>query len=55
MFTADLLERMVKTFLQTFIATFALSFAAPASVTNWGGWKAAGVAAILAALHAVSR
>lgn len=52
MFTADLLERSVKTFIQTFIATFSLSFLAPANITDWGAWKAAGVAAILASVSA---
>lgn len=52
MFTADLLERMVKTFIQTFIATFGLAFVAPASVTNAGAWKAAAIAAVLASVSA---
>lgn len=52
MFTADLLERAVKTFVQTFIATFGLVFIAPSDVTNAGAWKAAGIAAVMAAVTA---
>ena len=49
MFTADLFERVVRTFIVTFISTFGLVFAAPTDVTSAGGWKAAAIAAVLAA------
>lgn len=52
MFTADLFERAVRTFVVTFISTFGLAFAAPTDVTNAAGWKAAGIAAVLASVSA---
>jgi hypothetical protein len=52
MFTADLFERVVRTFIVTFVSTFGLVFAAPTDVTNAGAWKAAGIAAVLAACSA---
>lgn len=52
MFTADLLERAVKTFVQTFIVTFGGLLIAPANVTDIAGWKAAGLAALAGAAGA---
>ena len=45
MFTADLLERALKTFVQVFVVTFAGLLVAPANVTDVGAWKAVVVAA----------
>lgn len=52
MFTADLLERAAKTFIQAFIVTFAGLLVAPANVTDVGAWKAAGLAALGGAVTA---
>lgn len=52
MFTADLLERAVKTFVQTFVAVFLAALVVPASVVNWSDWKATGIAAATAGLTA---
>ncbi len=52
MFTADLLERAVKTFIQSFIATFGMAFVVPANVVDLSAWKAAGLAAVIAAVSA---
>lgn len=52
MFTADLLERLVKTYLQTFATVFLTSFVVPANVYDGGAWKAAAGAALLAAAAA---
>lgn len=48
MFTRDLLERAIKTFLQTFIATFTATFIIPSDFTV-EGFKRAGLAAAVAA------
>lgn len=52
MFTADLLERSTKTFVQTFVVTFGASFVVPNNVADVNGWKAAGAAALLGAATA---
>lgn len=52
MFTADLLERACKTFLQAFVVSFGASLVVPANVYDGGAWKAAGAAALLAAATA---
>jgi hypothetical protein len=52
MFTADLLERAVKTFLQTFATVFLGALVVPANVADVGAWKAAGLAALAGAVSA---
>lgn len=52
MFTADLLERALKSFVQAFVVTFVGLLAVPANVTDVGAWKAAGLAAAGGALTA---
>lgn len=52
MFTADLLERASKTFVQMFVVTFGGLMAVPADVTDVGAWKAAGLAALGGAIAA---
>ena len=52
MFTADLLERAVKTFFQSFVATFGMTFIVPANVVDLSAWKAAGLAAVVASVSA---
>lgn len=48
MFTRDLLERALKTFVQTFIATFVATFVIPSDFTT-EGLKRAGISAAVAA------
>ena len=52
MFTADLLERAVKTFIQAALVTFTGLMTVPGDVTDVGAWKAAGLAALAGALSA---
>lgn len=52
MFTADLLERAVKTFGQAAVVAFAGLMTVPASVTDVGAWKAGGLAALAGAVSA---
>ena len=58
MFAKDLIERVVKTFVQAFAVTFAGALVVPADVTDVGALKAAvvaaGAGAFTAALSAVS-
>jgi hypothetical protein len=54
MFTADLLERAVKTWLQYFVVTFFGALTVPANVLDLPGWEAAGLAAGGAALAAAA-
>lgn len=52
MFTADLLERAVKTFVQTFLTVFLGALVVPSSVFSVGGWKAAALGALGGAVSA---
>lgn len=52
MFTADLLERAVKTWVQTFLTVFLGALIVPANVFSVGGWKAAGLGALAGAVSA---
>lgn len=52
MFSKQLLERAVKTFLQAFFATLAATFMIPSDFSNISNWKAAGIAALVASVSA---
>jgi len=52
MFTADLLERAVKTFFQTFLTVFLGALVVPANVFSVTNWKAAALGALAGAVSA---
>jgi hypothetical protein len=52
MFTADLLERAVKTFIQTFLTVLIGGLVVPGNIADWNGWKTAGLAALAGAFGA---
>lgn len=52
MFTADLLERAVKTFIQTFLTVLIGGLIVPGNIADWNGWKTAGLAALAGAFGA---
>lgn len=52
MFTADLLERAVKTWVQTFLTVFLGALVVPAQVFSVGAWKAAALGALAGAVSA---
>jgi apolipoprotein N-acyltransferase len=52
MFTADLFERAVKTWLQTFLTVFLGALVVPANVFSVTNWKAAALGALAGAVAA---